>query len=89
MKMPGFNAEASLYKTGECYFMVEARILKMHLLPQFDFIGVHEHWFQCLYDYERCLSLCRHPWDDSCHRYCRSFYNKCFGSDKRSTSLFG
>ena len=84
MNMPGFTAEASLYKTICHYEMVEVNSSTMQtkILPQQIFGVPIPPWLECLFNYWGCNSYCSSlPLSRrfDCYSYCFAFYNVCVG----------
>ena len=84
MNMPGFSAEASLYRTSERYRIVAAGISTRggQLLPQqtANFRELNRPFFACYFAHEMCVSRCSRrpiPFDELCRMGCKINYNNC------------
>lgn len=67
MKMPGFTAEASIYKTSGSYSMAATVSLKEQVLPQ-QFRGLYPWWCRLVCTFwpiKHCYITCDHsPFDN-------------------------
>jgi hypothetical protein len=79
VNIPGFAAEASLYRTNACFYLgaeansssPETKVSPQQVIPP---------GLRCLFDYWACNSSCS-SWPiwrrNDCYSYCFAFYNRC------------